>query len=161
MNEISQNRVQSGVVETKASMPLALSTQLTAHTIESGSTSAGLGPHAGKRGRERETHTYWEKGEPIPNFFKLFCWMTNFISDQKQAKNRGRDECEKEDHGGRSWMGTGWRPSQQSTAPTHIWIWLFQFIKKICFVLVYVYVRLDDLFCVMIVDVEFTILHYL
>lgn len=58
MNEISQNRVQSGVVETKASIPLVLSTQLTAHTIESGSTSAGLGPHAGKRGRERERDTH-------------------------------------------------------------------------------------------------------
>lgn len=66
-----------------ASTPLAGSTQSTGHTIESGSRSAGLGLRAGGGGGEREIE---RKEPPIPNYSKLFCWMTDFISDQKQER---------------------------------------------------------------------------
>lgn len=45
-----------------------------------------------KQGRERERGREEEEGEierkepPFPNYSKLFCWMTDFISDQKQGR---------------------------------------------------------------------------
>lgn len=69
-------------------MPLAGSKRSTGHTIESGSTSAGLGPRMGEK---RERGGGREKREPPPHS-KLFCWMTDFISDEKQErKTEGKE----------------------------------------------------------------------
>lgn len=74
-----------------------------------------------------------ERKEPsIPNYSKLFCWLTDFISDQQPERKTGGLKNVTEDRGGRRrlWMGTGWRPRWQSTALVHIWIWSSIFRKR-------------------------------
>lgn len=69
-----------------ASTPLAESTQSTGHTIGNGSRSAGLSLQ-GRRQRQKERRL----PPPNPNYSKLFCWMTDFISDQsRRKKTEGR-----------------------------------------------------------------------
>lgn len=60
-----------------------------------------------RRGGSREGEIE-RKEPPIPNYSKLFCWMTDFISDQKQErKTEGGLRVELRTVGGGE-RGCGW-----------------------------------------------------
>lgn len=90
-----------------ASTPLAGSTQSAGHTIESGSRSAGpeLACRGGGSGRGG-AHKREKEPPPTLNDFKLFCWMTDFISD-RNGREKGEDGTEGGREGGVSGFVVG------------------------------------------------------